>query len=193
MSSKVGRPRLASRQLLQVAAFELFQLGGYRATSVEQIAKTAGFSRATFFNFFTSKAELFWVETDEIVSGLRAHLLECLGRSTVPPLNEALLEHAATLSNSDIPWALQNYRLIEAADDLTASGASRVLGVHRLFVHYLTSHASSASPQASIVLQATAAATAAKMMVALTTWIAAGVNRPTLATVVAQALNTRST
>ncbi|NLA65755.1 MAG: TetR family transcriptional regulator, partial [Leucobacter sp.] len=71
MSSKVGRPRLASRQLLQEAAFELFQLGGYRATSVEQIAKTAGFSRATFFCLFTWKAELFWFETDEIVSGLQ--------------------------------------------------------------------------------------------------------------------------
>jgi len=78
MPSTVGRPRRASRELLQEVAFELFQHRGYRRTSVEAIARTAGFSRATFFNFFASKAELFWVETDALLESLGAFLEEML-------------------------------------------------------------------------------------------------------------------
>ena len=184
--SAPGRPRLASREILQEAAFELFQMQGYRGTSVEQITKTTGFSRATFFNFFSSKAELFWIETDTLAARLRAHL-ETHAQSKQPPsLTEALLDFASGLKSADIPWALQNFRLIDASDDLVASGASRVLELYQGFAGYLasTSNRSDTAKMSSAALQhqAHAGAVVAKLLVALTAWIDAGVSRSELAT-----------
>ncbi|MBN9613180.1 MAG: TetR family transcriptional regulator [Actinobacteria bacterium] len=182
MSPSPGRPRRASQELLQEAAFELFQLRGYRATSVEQIAKTAGFSRATFFNFFSSKAGLFWVETDGLIASLREFLEQHLeaDRAEAPPsLHRALHAYAETLTSTSIPWALQHYRLLEAADDLIASGASRVLGLNRLFQDYLerreamlTSNGGDPAPRS-----ADAAVATALLLSALRAWIDAGVDR----------------
>lgn len=185
MPPSPGRPRRASQELLQEAAFELFQLRGYRSTSVEQIAKTAGFSRATFFNFFASKAELFWLETDALIAALRDFLEQRLGDPDPPSLDEALLSYADTMNSSAIPWALQNFRLIEATDDLIASGAGRVLGLTGLFRDYL-GRSAAADPAAdpatdpaadSAVLNARAAVTTSLVLVALLAWIDAGVGR----------------
>lgn len=184
MTPAPGRPRLASKELLQEAAFELFQLRGYRDTSVERIAKTAGFSRATFFNFFASKAELFWVETDALIDALRESLAERLAGEDPPPLREALLAHAGTLRSASIPWALQHYRLLEAADDLTASGASRVLGINRLFLDYLSRRAmirgQEAGAEEAAAPAAEAATATALLLVAVRAWIDGGIERGSL-------------
>ena len=173
MAASAGRPKRASQELLQEAAFELFQHRGYRGTTVEQIARTAGFSRATFFNCFGSKAELFWLEVDTLIASLRSHLEGQLGVATPPSLRAALLGFAAEFESSRIPWALQNYRLLEAADDLAASGAGRVLELHRAFVRYLRE----AERLDSIELHARAAATTGMLVSALLGWIDAGVGR----------------
>jgi AcrR family transcriptional regulator len=47
-----------TRDRLVDAAFELFGRRGYEATNAEQIAKVAGTSRATFYLYFKTKAEL---------------------------------------------------------------------------------------------------------------------------------------
>lgn len=177
MSKQVGRPRRASQQLLQEAAFELFQLRGYRSTTVELIARTAGFSRATFFNFFSSKAELFWLETDALITELRLHLETRLAGEQPPGLHAALLEFAERLGSAGIPWALQNYRLLEAAEDLTASGAGRVLELNRLFERYLRS----SEGIDGVSLRARAAAATALLVSGLLGWIDAGVSRGELA------------
>lgn len=194
MPPSPGRPRRASQELLQEAAFELFQLRGYRSTSVEQIAKTAGFSRATFFNFFASKAELFWLETDALIAALRDFLEQRLGDPDPPSLDEALLSYADTMNSSAIPWALQNFRLIEATDDLIASGAGRVLGLTGLFRDYLgrsgTAAGSAADSAAdSAVLNARAAVTTSLVLVALLAWIDAGVGRGGFGNHLARALS----
>lgn len=173
MASPVGRPRRASKELLQEAAFELFQLRGYKGTSVEQIAKMAGFSRATFFNFFSSKAELFWLETDALIISLGERLADELQVDSPQELHQVLLEFASNMASGRIPWALQNYRLLEAADDLIASGASRAIGLNRVFAHYLaqTTHTD------PVALHARAASTTAILVSAMLGWIDAGVTR----------------
>ena len=173
MAASAGRPKRASQELLQEAAFELFQHRGYRGTTVEQIARTAGFSRATFFNCFSSKAELFWVEVDALIVALRGHLDDQLTTATPPTLRASLLGFAAEFESSRIPWALQNYRLLEAADDLTASGAGHVLEINRAFVRYLQA----TERLDSIELHARAAATTGMLVSATLGWIDAGVGR----------------
>ncbi len=173
MVASAGRPKRVSRELLQEAAFELFQHRGYRNTTVEHIARTAGFSRATFFNTFSSKAELFWLETDELVAALKKHLDAALADPAPQQLRDVLLNFASGLESHRIPWALQNYRLLEAADDLTASGASRALELNRAFARYLHD----TEPGDAVVLHARASATTAMLVSALLGWIDAGVVR----------------
>lgn len=175
-----GRPKKASPELLQEAAFELFQVQGYRATSVEQIARTAGFSRATFFNFFASKSELYWLETDALIARLGQHLEHELelalerGSEAPRPLRAALLSHAETITSANIPWALQNIALLESAEDLIAGGAGRVLGLNRLLLSYLSRIEPAGDPG---LARATAATTTALLVTALRDWIGLGVTR----------------
>ena len=187
MSPSPGRPRLASRELLQEAAFELFQLYGYRQTSVEQIARTAGFSRATFFNCFASKAEVFWVETDALIARLREVLMaavapadrvvgggEPTGADARKTVMARVCDFAASLDSADIPWALQHVRLLEAQDDLIASGASRVRELQRVFRAALQPLAPGAT---SAQLDAWSGSCTAVLIAALTAWIDAGAAR----------------
>ncbi len=189
MPSSPGRPRRASKEMLQEAAFELFQLRGYRGTTIEQIARTAGFSRATFFNFFPSKAELFWLETDELIAALRDSLEHRLAEHEPPQLREAILDHAECLSSASIPWALQNYRLLEAEGDLIASGAGRVLEINRALLRYLrelrgrgraAGEGDAGEDREDPALAAQAAAATAVLLVALLGWIDAGAQRGSL-------------
>ena len=174
MSQSRGRPRKASAEMLQEAAFELFQVQGYRGTSVEQIARTAGFSRATFFNFFSSKSELYWLDTDALIAGLGEHLESRLSTGDPAPLREALLVHAESISGASIPWALQNFRLLESAEDLLAGGAGRVLALNRLLESYLRRSAPESDP---VERSANAATTTALLITALSGWISVGVSR----------------
>ena len=174
MSQSRGRPRKASAELLQEAAFELFQVQGYRGTSVEQIARTAGFSRATFFNFFSSKSELYWLDTDVLLASLGKHLEGQLSAGDSVPLRAAMLSYAESISSANIPWALQNFRLLESADDLIAGGAGRVLALNRLLESYLQR---SAPESDSVERSANAAVTTALLITALRGWIDAGVSR----------------
>ena len=70
MSDSRGRPRTSSRAALEEAALELFLEQGYTPTTIDQITSRAGVSRATFFNYFSSKADLLWVEVDDALDSL---------------------------------------------------------------------------------------------------------------------------
>lgn len=65
-----GRPPASSREMLADAALELFLERGYEATSVTEITKRAGVSRASFFNYFTSKPETLWYVLDRRIDAL---------------------------------------------------------------------------------------------------------------------------
>ncbi|MFC4775773.1 TetR/AcrR family transcriptional regulator [Paenibacillus sp. GCM10023252] len=54
------------KQLIIEAAEKSFSLFGYKATTMEQVAKIAGVGKGTIYTFFTNKEELF----DEIMRGL---------------------------------------------------------------------------------------------------------------------------
>ena len=67
MASLRDRNRSRTRDDIEAAAIELFERHGYAATTVEQIARQAGVSQATFFRHFGSKEEvLFANEQDNV-------------------------------------------------------------------------------------------------------------------------------
>ncbi|BDZ38441.1 TetR/AcrR family transcriptional regulator [Microbacterium suwonense] len=61
---RAGRPRASSRETLAEAACELFLERGYEATSIVDIARRAGVSRSSFFNYFSSKSDVLWSGLD---------------------------------------------------------------------------------------------------------------------------------
>ena len=73
-SSRAGRPKASSREVLAEAASELFLEKGYEATSIAEIAARAGVSRSSFFNYATSKGALLWGGLDERLDRLEQDL-----------------------------------------------------------------------------------------------------------------------
>ncbi len=121
-----GRPQAASRELLQEAAFELFLENGFAGTTVEQITTRAGVSRNTFFNYFTAKGDVFWVELDDSLATLAGSLRE--SAADAPPMqavHQAILAFGAEFGPDRVPFALTQYELIGSVHELQASALTR--------------------------------------------------------------------
>ncbi|MFT3796941.1 TetR/AcrR family transcriptional regulator [Microbacterium sp.] len=69
-----GRPRETSHEEIREIARVLFTAQGYAATSLAQIAKAAGISRTTLFEYFPAKRDLIWEEFESGLARLRASL-----------------------------------------------------------------------------------------------------------------------
>jgi len=63
-----------TRERLISAAVELFTEHGYRATSVGEIARTAGTTATTFYRYFTGKADIARLLQDRINVEVKMHL-----------------------------------------------------------------------------------------------------------------------
>src|SRR5690554_3353156 len=132
-----GRPKSVSPALIQEAALELFQLQGYEGTSVDEIARAAGFSRATFFNYFGNKAEILWFETDKILNNLEQRLHDISESESQKPLSAHLLALAEETTSQTIPWIFRHSDIISGRDDLIASGFSRIIRLNDMIQQYL--------------------------------------------------------
>ena len=80
--------RHATRERLLDAAFEVFAEQGVHASTVEQIAERAGFTRGAFYSNFTTKEELF-VALMEREDGIRLAALEEKFATLAPRLEDA--------------------------------------------------------------------------------------------------------
>ncbi|WP_308194817.1 TetR/AcrR family transcriptional regulator [Frankia sp. Cj3] len=64
----LGRGRLAKREAIMKAAFEVFARQGYIATSLDDIASATPVSRQTVYNHFGDKEKLFLTVIDEMIT-----------------------------------------------------------------------------------------------------------------------------
>jgi AcrR family transcriptional regulator len=73
-----------TRERLIDAAVELFAQNGFKATSVGEIARTAGTTPTTFYRYFTGKSDIARVMQDRINVEVRKHLeaLDSIKRPT---------------------------------------------------------------------------------------------------------------
>jgi AcrR family transcriptional regulator len=171
-----GRPRLGSASLLEEAAFELFLENGYAGTTIEQISTRAGVSRNTFFNYFSAKSDVFWVGLDASIDRVAAALDSSTGAShSVESIRTALLDAAAALGPSDVPWALTHFELIGSTHEVMAS----VIGRATRLTHVIDGAASSfADPALARTLSFSCAGA---VVAAMTNWAGAGPERGALA------------
>lgn len=183
-----GRPPASSREMLQDAAFELFLENSYAGTTVEDIAQRAGVSRNTFFNYFPTKSDVFWVELDEALTRLASALRG--SQAGAPPSNnspphgapldsaplhrvlDALLAVGREFGPTRVPFALTQHDLVGSVHELQASALARFTRQARLIAGYL-----SQSGLDLLTAQAAAYATLGATIAGAQSWAAAGTGR----------------
>jgi AcrR family transcriptional regulator len=181
-----GRPRRSSAEVLADAAAELFLEQGWSRTTVDQIAQRAGVSRGTFFNYFESKADTFWLDLDATAAGLGDVLRASSGPSAVRRVESALVQLAAAHPADRVPWALTQSDAMGLGDDLVASAAARLVRIRATVASFLCE--SEGVPRGDVRIEVAASCLLAAASTAVVTWARAGVRRGALDEVVAAAL-----
>lgn len=177
VESRVGRPKVSSRETIAEAACELFLERGYEQTTVADIALRAGVGRSSFFNYFASKADVLWSGFDERADAARAAL--AIGAD----VRETLRAFAAGFTPDNLALAITHADAMGMADDLASERAIRQCRLAR-------SIASCLRADGVPVLRAEvhAAAAAGALFAALWAWAGAGAGHADLPTVLEEAL-----
>ena len=181
---KAGRPRAASRHLLEEAACELFLEQGFAATSVVEITTRAGVSRSTFFNYFETKSDLLWATFDELVGLLPQALREAHdGAGGLRPAVTTALRHLAQqLPADNVALAFSQDSAMGLGEELSLAAARRGAQVRDAVATFLRS-AGLPSLRAEVV----AACYSGALMAAVRSWSLAGPARVRLPDVLSDA------
>ena len=182
----LGRPRRSSAEMLADAAAELFLEAGWSGTTVDQIARRAGVSRGTFFNWFDAKSDLFWVDLDASTAGLGDLLRASSGLSPVRAVAAALVAVARQHPADRVPWALTQADAMGLGDEVVASAAVRGVRLRAVVAAYLAEAAG--RPRDDLDVEVAASVLIAAAATSVVTWAGSGVGRPALGDVVARAL-----
>jgi len=118
--TRTGRPRSLSRVTLEEAASELFLEQGYPSTSIDDIARRAGISRATFFNYFPQKSDLLFTSIDDALADLEDRV------SGGEPLLEAVRNLAHETRRSQIPLIATQAEAMGALSDAWEAAPARM-------------------------------------------------------------------
>jgi AcrR family transcriptional regulator len=174
-----GRPRVSSRDTIEDAAAELFLEQSYAGTTIEEITRRAGVSRATFFNYFASKGDLLWIDADHAIERLG----ECLDDGV--PLAGALALVASEVGSERVPLAVTESDVMGTREELVASGLARVARVAGLIRSALV-----VPPDAdrSLAVDVRAHAITGAVVAAWGAWIRGGIGRRPLAAYLEDAL-----
>ncbi|GAA3741702.1 hypothetical protein GCM10022239_16680 [Leifsonia bigeumensis] len=164
-----GRPRASSRGTIEDAAAELFLEQSYGGTTIDEITQRAGVSRATFFNYFSSKSDLLWIDADHAIERLE----ECLGAGA--PLLEAVATVAAEVGPERVPLAVTQADAMGTREELVASGLVRVARVTALIRTAMA--AESGGDRRALSVNVRANAVAGAIVAAWGAWIVGGVGR----------------
>lgn len=187
----VGRPRRSSREMLEDAAAELFLEQGYPGTSIEHITQRAGVSRNTFFNYFSAKADLLWVDLDATLAAIVPAIADASALAEADPalsprvralgdLRVALVAVARAHPASRVPWAFSQSELMGTRADLESSALARLTVPAAAIAAHLCTVGQLSAAQARTVTFAVLSAAAASFG----EWVDAGVRRGPLEAIV---------
>lgn len=159
---KAGRPRVSSLETLTEAACELFLEQGFESTSIADIARRAGVSRASFFNYASSKAGLLWAGFDARLVSLETAL------GHLRPA-DAAHEALADLAPDGLALAMVNAEAMGIRAELEREAAIRLARIAAA-ISRAEQHRGRAPMPADVV----GAAYAGAVMTALRHWAVAG-------------------
>ena len=188
--ARAGRPRGSSREMLEEAAAELFLEQGYARTTVEEIARRAGVSRNTFFNYFPVKSDLLWVDVDAGLAELPRALKRCPeGVPVTDAVRQALHEVAAGFGPGRVPWALTQAEVMGTRAPLEASALSRFVTNGELLSRFVAARVGTAQTgpaqggpaRHDLAGRSFAMAVLAAAAAAAAVWAGSGVSRGNLA------------
>ncbi len=200
-SASVGRPKLSSKQILEDAAAELFLEQTYTGTTIDQVARRAGVSRNTFFNYFGSKSDLLWVDVDTALDALDTALASAAPTATaasaatfaarIDTVCVALAEVADQHPHSRVPLGFTQREIMGTSAELQASGLIRMSRAMSLIERSIGTPAAPSGAAASgaapsgaapmgadpLVVRSFAAAVVAAAAAGAMHWASAGVAR----------------
>ncbi|WP_411055306.1 TetR family transcriptional regulator [Streptomyces sp. E11-3] len=138
--SRAATQRLKMRRELAAAAMELFATKGYEATTVDEIAATAGVARRTFFRHFRSKEEAIFPDHDDTLIRAEAVL------NAAPPHEHPLdtvcrgIKEVMKMYAAQPTVSVERYRLTREVPTLREREIASVARYERLFTRYLLGH-----------------------------------------------------
>ncbi|MGJ0202859.1 TetR family transcriptional regulator [Leucobacter sp. gxy201] len=174
-----GRPHASSREVLADAACELFLEQGYDATSITEIARRAGVSRSSFFNYFESKPGILWFVFDEHVDRLET----ALGDGGIP-LAAALAGFGDGAPPETLALAIVDARNMGVEEELASGRAVRQLRVAGAIAERMVR-----AGEAPISAEVLAAGYAAALVGAVWRWAMQGAGRHSMQQLVGEALD----
>lgn len=161
------RPTDRRRQVLEAAA-RSFAAFGYKATTMDQVAKTAGVGKGTIYTFFANKEELF----EQIVKDLIAELKAVAENTLDPALPFA--DNLLRILQQVLAYRDRHGLVVKLSQEVKEFGTPMASGglqaVERSIVDYIADHVSKAMQKGELRL-ADSALTAymmLKMYLALT-------------------------
>ena len=176
--NRVGRPRASSRDTLAEAACELFLEQGYDATSVADITTRAGVSRSSFFNYFSSKADVLWSGLDERLDAATTAL------RADAPVRDALSAIGEGFAPDHLALAISNEAAMGLTAELHRERASRQLRLGRTVTERLRREGIDA-----LVGEVSGSAYAGAVFAAVWAWAQGGPGATHLAPLLATALS----
>jgi len=173
--------------MIAEAAAELFLEQTYARTTVDDIARRAGVSRATFFNYFAAKSDLLWLEVDEALAAFDA--TAAVVDPALPPM-DAVLEAITRLADSfgpgRLPLAVTQVELMGTDAELQTSALPRFLGLVRSLQSFLAARTGASAD--ALLPRAAATAVVGAAVSAAAAWARAGVRRGPLTSLVREAV-----
>ena len=158
---------------LRRAAFRLFEAQGYEATSTEEIARAAGVSPRTFFNYFPTKEALFFLPNQPVIGLVAASLRSRpTGEHPATSLASTSMGFArmlgALISSDDLEVAIAGLRLL-----LVDPECSRFLQARRRVVEQAawTTLIERGSPPDDLATKALVVAVVGVTLFALEEWV----------------------
>ncbi|MCT9820324.1 TetR/AcrR family transcriptional regulator [Microbacterium sp. W1N] len=128
MTARAGRPRATSRESIAEAACELFLEQGYEHVAITDIASRAGVSRSSFFNYFSSKADILWAGLDLRLAALDDRLgavTAADGADADTAVRREILRLADGFAPDSLALAVVNADQMGLADELAREAAQR--------------------------------------------------------------------
>ncbi|MBF6278400.1 MULTISPECIES: mycofactocin system transcriptional regulator [Nocardia] len=124
-ANRRGRRPSTSATELEKVAFALFEQHGFEATTVEDIATTAGITKRTFFRYFESKNDVVWGSFSDQLRVMRERFARCPDDQPIMDAVRTVVVDFNRFDADQVPWHRKRMELILRVPALQAHSTLR--------------------------------------------------------------------